>query len=160
MYAQLFSKMDTSLEAYDITYGITLALHITGWCLATKQQQHAKSLQLYPTLCNPKDYSPSGSSVHGILQARILEWVAMPFSRTSSWPQGQTPVSCISCIGNCFFFCFFCFFFLPLLPPGKPPNSNNHRSFLTPWRLSALVNCLPCLKDEKYRILILYANKV
>ena len=37
-----------------------------------------------PTLCNPMDYSPSGSSAHGILQARILEWVAMPFSRESS----------------------------------------------------------------------------
>ena len=40
---------------------------------------------LYPTLCNPLDSSPPGSSVHGILQARILEWVAIPFSRGSSW---------------------------------------------------------------------------
>ena len=37
-----------------------------------------------PTLCNPMDCSPLGSSVHGILQARILEWVAIPFSRGSS----------------------------------------------------------------------------
>ena len=36
------------------------------------------------TLCNPMDCSPPGSSVHGILQARILEWVAIPFSRGSS----------------------------------------------------------------------------
>ena len=36
------------------------------------------------TLCNPMDYSPPGSSVHGIPQARILEWVAIPFSRESS----------------------------------------------------------------------------
>ena len=43
--------------------------------------QCAKSLQLCPTLCNPMDYSLPGSSVHGIFQARILEWVAMPFSR-------------------------------------------------------------------------------
>ena len=41
----------------------------------------AKSLQSCPTLCNPMDYSPLGSSVHGILQARILEWVAMPAPR-------------------------------------------------------------------------------
>ena len=41
----------------------------------------AKSLQSCPTLCNPMDYSPPGSSVHGIFQARILEWVAMPFSK-------------------------------------------------------------------------------
>ena len=46
----------------------------------------AKSLQSCPTLCNPMDYSLSGSSVHGILQARILEWVAMP-------PPGDLPSS-------------------------------------------------------------------
>jgi len=48
--------------------------------------------QLCPTLCNPMDCSPSGSSVHGILQARILEWVAIPFSRGSSRPRDQTQV--------------------------------------------------------------------
>ena len=40
--------------------------------------------QLCPTLCDPMDYSPSGSSIHGIFQARILEWVAISFSRGSS----------------------------------------------------------------------------
>ena len=44
----------------------------------------AKSLQSCPTLWDPMDCSPPGSSVHGILQARILEWVAMPSSRGSS----------------------------------------------------------------------------
>ena len=44
----------------------------------------AKSLQLCPTLCDPMDCSLSHSSVHGILQARILEWVAVPFSKGSS----------------------------------------------------------------------------
>ena len=44
----------------------------------------SKSLQSYPTLCDPMDCSPPGSSVHGILQARILEWVATPSSRGSS----------------------------------------------------------------------------
>ena len=39
------------------------------------------------TLCDPVDYSPLGSSVHGILQLRILEWVAIPFSRGSSQPR-------------------------------------------------------------------------
>ena len=47
---------------------------------------HAKLLQSCPTLCNPIDYSPPGSSIHGILQAIILEWVAMPSSRGSSQP--------------------------------------------------------------------------
>ena len=46
-----------------------------------------KSLQLYPTLCDPWDWSPPGSSVHGILQARILEWVAVPSSRGPSRPR-------------------------------------------------------------------------
>ena len=45
---------------------------------------HAKSLQLCLTLCNPMDCSPSGSPVSEILQARILEWVALPSSRGSS----------------------------------------------------------------------------
>ena len=44
----------------------------------------AKSLQSCPTLCNPMNCSPPGSSVHEILQARILEWVATPCSRESS----------------------------------------------------------------------------
>ena len=41
-------------------------------------------VQLSPTLCDPMDYSLPGSSFHGILQERILEWVAIPFSRRSS----------------------------------------------------------------------------
>jgi len=42
------------------------------------------------------DYSPPGSSVHGILQAKIVEWVAIPFSGGSSWPRDYTQVSCIA----------------------------------------------------------------
>ena len=52
------------------------------------------------TLRDPMDYSLPGSSVHGIFQARILEWVAMPSSRVSSQPRDQIHVSCISCIGT------------------------------------------------------------
>ena len=52
------------------------------------------------TLCNPMDCSPPGSSVHGILLARILEWVAMPSSRGSSQPRDQTHISYVSCIGR------------------------------------------------------------
>ena len=47
------------------------------------------------SLC-PMDCSPPGSSVHGILLARILEWVAMPSSKISSWPSDRTWVSCIA----------------------------------------------------------------
>ena len=52
--------------------------------------------QKCPTLCDPMDHSPPGSSVHGILQARILEWVAIFFSRGSCWPRDQTQVSHIT----------------------------------------------------------------
>ena len=59
-----------------------------------------KSLQPCLSLCNPKDCSPPGSSVHGILQAKILEWVAIPSSRGSSWPRDRTHFSYISCTGR------------------------------------------------------------
>ena len=58
----------------------------------------AKSLQSYLTLCNLRDCSSPGSSVHGILQARILEWVAMPSSGGSSQPRDRTCLSYVSCI--------------------------------------------------------------
>ena len=52
--------------------------------------------QSCPILCDPMDCSPPDFSVHGILQARILEWVAIPFSRGSSQPRDRTRVSCIA----------------------------------------------------------------
>ena len=78
----------------------------------------AKSLQSCLTLCDLVDCSPPFSSVHGILQARILEWVAMLSSRGSSQPRDRTWVSYVPCTdwqaGS-----------LPLAPPGKarPPFS-------------------------------------
>jgi len=56
----------------------------------------AKLLQSCPTLYDPMDCSPPGSSVHGILQARMLERVAFPFSRGSSQSRDWTQVSCIA----------------------------------------------------------------
>ena len=58
----------------------------------------AKSLQSCPTFCNPKDCSPPGSSIHGILQVRILEWVAISFSRGCLPPRDQTHISKVSWI--------------------------------------------------------------
>ena len=55
-----------------------------------------KAAQSYLTLCDPVDCSPPVSSVHGILQAGILEWVAIPFSRGSSQPRDRTQVSHIA----------------------------------------------------------------
>ena len=55
---------------------------------------YSKVAQSCPSLCNPVDCSPPGSSIHGILQARILEWVAISFSKGSSPPRDWTQVSC------------------------------------------------------------------
>ena len=55
--------------------------------------------QSCPTLCDPMEYSLPGSSAHGILQARILEWVAITCSRGSSWQRDLTCISYITCIG-------------------------------------------------------------
>ena len=79
--------------------------------LADSACMHAKSLQSCPTLYDPMVYSPPGSSVHGILQARILEWVATPSSRGSSRPRDQpeSPVSFALQVHH-----------LPLSHPGRP----------------------------------------
>ena len=66
--------------------------------------------QSCPTLCNPTDCNPPGSSVHVISQARILEWIAISFSRGFSQPRDQTQVSCIA--GRFFF------------PSESPPRVN------------------------------------
>ena len=67
--------------------------------------------QSCPTLCNPMNHSPPGSSVHGILQARILEWVAISLSRGSARPRNRNWVSCIAVNS------------LPSEPPGKHHNT-------------------------------------
>ena len=61
---------------------------------------HAKSFHSCPTFCDPMDCSPPGSSVHEILQARILEWVAMSSSRGSSLPRDRICISYVSYIGR------------------------------------------------------------
>ena len=73
-------------------------------CLSAKSLHHV-------WLCNPMDCSPPGSSVHGILQSRILEWLAMPSSRGSSQSMVRTHVSCLLHWqkGS-----------LPRVPPGRP----------------------------------------
>ena len=55
-----------------------------------------KVAQSCPTVCNPMDHSLPSSSVYGILQARIREWVAVPFSRGSSQPRDWSQISCIA----------------------------------------------------------------
>ena len=60
----------------------------------------AKGLQLCPTFCDSMDCGPPDSSVHGILQARVGDWVAIAYSGRSSWPRDQTYVSSVSCSGR------------------------------------------------------------
>ena len=84
--------------------------------------------QLCPTVCDPLDCSPPGSSVYGVLQARILEWVAMPSSRGSFPPRDQN-------------LCPLCLLHrqagpLPLAPRGKPislPGALMHGFSLSSW---------------------------
>ena len=63
------------------------------WSLSSSYARLLNCVQLFVT---PKDCSPAGPSVHGISQARILEWVAIPFSRGSSQPRDWIQVSCIA----------------------------------------------------------------
>ena len=62
-------------------------------CRLTPLRREVQVVQLCLTFCNPMDRSLPGTSVHGILQARILAWVAIPFSRGSSWPRDWSQVS-------------------------------------------------------------------
>ena len=77
----------------------------------TLWRSEVKACQLYQTLCDTIDCSPPGSSVHGILKVRILEWVAVPSCRGSSWPKDQTHVFRSSCVAGGLF---------TAEPPRKP----------------------------------------
>ena len=68
--------------------------------LCLVKESESEVTQSCPTLCDPMDCSLPDSSLHGILQARVLEWVAISFSRGSSRPRDRTRVSCIP--GRCF----------------------------------------------------------
>ena len=65
-------------------------------CNTVVKESESEVAQSCPTLCDPMDCSLSGSSVHGIFQARVLEWIAISFSRGSSRPRNQTRVSLIA----------------------------------------------------------------
>ena len=70
--------------------------HLAEWLSEINHKVSMLVTQSSPTLCDSLDYSLPGSSVCGILQARILEWISILFSRGSSWPRDQTKVSCIA----------------------------------------------------------------
>ena len=101
----------------------------------------AKSLHLCPTLSDPVDCSPPGSSVHGIFQAGMLEWVAMHSSRGSSWPRDRTCVSRLLHwqVGS-----------LPLVPLGKPICAGYCTSiFLSFFSFSYFVDTKSSLRIKK-----------
>ena len=83
--------------------GLDKIIPFITYCLTRSKHQYknnAKLLQLCLTLCDPMDCSPPGSSVHGISQARVLEWVAISSSKGSSELRNRTCVSYVSCIGR------------------------------------------------------------
>ena len=81
-------------KQHRLSYGIPGVLHSrSGSKLRLKWSEVVQSC---PTVCDPMDCSLPGSSVRGIFQARVLEWVAISFSRGSSWPRDRTWVSCIA----------------------------------------------------------------
>ena len=75
------------------TYKRTVMISLMNCSISIPTTTTTKSLQSCLTLCNPIDSSPLGSSIHGVFQARILEWAAISFSRGSSWPRDETRVS-------------------------------------------------------------------
>ena len=93
------------------------------YCCEKERKKESEAAQLCLTLCDPMDCSLPGSSVHGIFQARILEWVAIAFSRGSSQPRAQTQVSHIA------------YRFLPAEPPGKSKNTAVSSLSLLQWIL-------------------------
>ena len=76
--------------------GSSLSVALTLWLQSLAQGLYVACAQSWLTLCGPMDGSPPGSPAHGILQARTLEWAAMPSSRGSPPPRGWTHVSRIA----------------------------------------------------------------
>ena len=85
---QCLSKDPSSVQHKRPFRAESLTSRLTPWPQLPCESEVAQSC---PTLCDPVDCSPPGSSIHGILQARILEWVAISFSRGSSLTQGSNP---------------------------------------------------------------------
>ena len=114
------------------------------------------------TLCNPMDYSPPGSSVHAISQARILEWVSISYSRGSSWSRDRTHISCTGrwilylCAWEtpkilASYACVLSHSVMsnPLWPHGRPQLSRKRRnSDSLPWIFSVAVKNLPAVQEQ------------
>ena len=122
-----------------------LATDEEGSFICEGKGSELKVAQSCLTLCDPTDCSMPGSSVHGLLQSRILEWVAVPFSRQSSQPRDRTQVSHIegeSVLSE---------------PPGKPKNtgvgrlSHLQQIFPTQESYQGLLHCRQILYQLSYQ---------
>ena len=91
-----FSSRLQSFPASGLSQMVFSALHIRWPKYWSFSFNISPSNQPCPTLCDHMNCSPPGSSVHGIPQARIVEWVAISFSRESSWPRCWISISCIA----------------------------------------------------------------
>ena len=89
---------NTSNKSFSLSFPLCLSLSLTHTYMDTCVCVYVKVLVApsCPTLCNPMDCSPPGSSVYGTSRARILEWVAIAFSRVASLPRGRSCVSCVA----------------------------------------------------------------
>ena len=127
----IFPGKNTRVDCYFLLQRIflTQGLNPHLLCLLHWKWREREVTQLCPTVFNPIDYSLPCSSIHGIFQATVLEWVAISFSRGSSRPRDWTWVSCI--VGRRFTISATReillrwqadFFFLTTEPPGKPKN--------------------------------------
>ena len=108
MYLQIILKMQVCFACLKIKV-LRVCVCV---CTRARTCAHALSRFIHVRLCDPMGCNLPGSSVHGILQARILEWVTVPSSRGSFQLSDQTRVSYVSCTGRQAL--------LPLVPPGKP----------------------------------------
>ena len=101
-FAYLCQEDDSNMIIYDdwVDMGNKWVNTYKRFYRVTDSKKMLFRAQSYLALCNPTDCSPPSSSVHGILQARIPEWVAISFSRASSWPRGQNCATYISCVGK------------------------------------------------------------
>ena len=118
-------------------------LHLIYIAVGTEGCVHPKSMMVHPMLlshfshvrlCDPMDCSPTASTVHGILQARILERVAIPSSRESSW-LGIKPVSPVSCTAGEFF---------TAEPPGKPRDRTIQPTNIYILYINIYILCVCC----------------
>ena len=111
-----------------------LVFRPTWWALLNKSSA-CSAAHSCSTLCDPMDYSLPDSSVHGTLQTRMLEWVAISYSKESSWPRDQNP-----CLLHCQ---------EDSLPLGHLGNATKIVIFLRNW----ICNNLPC---QAYKSILMF----